>query len=164
MNIFEKKIDFFFKSIQNVSKRILNRKSWFRKIFPLKIFFLGLNHFLTKMVKKCKFSKKNFEFFFLESHIEPILWIVYEKIDTKYTSFGQISSKMHNFRVKMVQKVEYLKNCLSGTTKTYIAVNLQQPTSLNPFSSWVPDRQFFRYSTFFTLLTLKLGISREICP
>ena len=29
---------FFSESIQNVSKRILNRKSWFRKKFPLKIF------------------------------------------------------------------------------------------------------------------------------
>ena len=40
MNIFEKKISeiFFFKSIQNVLKRILNRKNWYRKIFPLKIF------------------------------------------------------------------------------------------------------------------------------
>ena len=57
--------NFVFKSIQNVLKRILNRKSWFRKIFPL-IFFLGLNHFLTKMVKKWKFSKKIFKKNFFE--------------------------------------------------------------------------------------------------
>ena len=68
MNIFEKKNRiFFFKWIQNVSKRILNRKSWFRKKIPVENFFLGLNHFLTKMAKKWKLSKKNFENFFFES-------------------------------------------------------------------------------------------------
>ena len=66
---FRKKIrkSFFLESIQNVLKRILNRKSWFRKKFPVEIFFLGLNHFLTKMAKKWKFSKKISKKFFLES-------------------------------------------------------------------------------------------------
>ena len=57
---------FFSESIQNVSKRILNRKSWFRKNFPVENFSLGLYRFLTKMTKNENFSTKIFEkkFFF----------------------------------------------------------------------------------------------------
>ena len=64
--------NFFLESIQNVLKRILNRKSWFREIFPLKIFFLGLNHFLMKMVKKVKIFEKKFRIFFFLKSIQNV--------------------------------------------------------------------------------------------
>ena len=52
---FLKKI-FFSESIQNVSKRILNRKSRFRKFFPVENFSLGLYHFWRKWPKSEKIS------------------------------------------------------------------------------------------------------------
>ena len=45
---------FWSESIQNVSKRILNRKSRNRKFFPCKIFFVGLSRFSAKMAKIVK--------------------------------------------------------------------------------------------------------------
>ena len=45
---FFRKTFFFSKSIPNVSKRIVNRKSRFRKNFPVENFSLGLYRFLTK--------------------------------------------------------------------------------------------------------------------
>ena len=47
---------FFSESIQNVSKRILNRKSWYRKNFLVENFFLGLyrsfeNGHIVKMAR-----------------------------------------------------------------------------------------------------------------
>ena len=43
---------FWSESIQNVLKRILKRKSRNRKFFPITKLFLGLSHFLAKIVKK----------------------------------------------------------------------------------------------------------------
>ena len=41
-------------SIQDALKRILNRKSQNQKYFPVTNFFLGLGHFLAKIVKNGK--------------------------------------------------------------------------------------------------------------
>ena len=60
MNIFEEKKStknfYFSELIQNISKRILNHKSRFGKIFHVANFSLGLYHFLTKMAKSEKIS------------------------------------------------------------------------------------------------------------
>ena len=59
MNIFEKKIEKNFvlwELIQNISKRILNHKSRFRKFFPVENFSLVLYHFWRKWAKSEKIS------------------------------------------------------------------------------------------------------------
>ena len=64
VKIFEKKLRrFFFGIDSDCFKTYLKPKTWFRK-FPVENFFLGLNHFLTKIVKKWKFSKKIEKIFF----------------------------------------------------------------------------------------------------
>ena len=51
-----RKKNFFSELIQNISKRILNHKSRFRKFFPVESFFLGLYHFWRKWPKSEKIS------------------------------------------------------------------------------------------------------------
>ena len=48
---------FWSESIRNVSKRNLNQKSRNRNFFPITKFFLGLSHFLAKIVKNGKVKK-----------------------------------------------------------------------------------------------------------
>ena len=59
-------------SIQNVLKSILKQKSRNRKFFPITKFFLGLNHFLAKTVKKWLSQKILIENFFWSESIRNV--------------------------------------------------------------------------------------------
>ena len=56
--------DFFSESIQNISRRILNRKSRFRKKFPSWKFFSGTTVFWPKWPHSENFRPKFLKFFF----------------------------------------------------------------------------------------------------